>query len=69
MTSRIEIIDIRDIKTKDGVIELDAEATVEGPDGQMHPGKVYLRFNVESAQNTAARLTAQLPLARSQLRR
>jgi hypothetical protein len=49
-------------KTKDGVIELDAMTQLEGPDGQMHPGQVYLRFSVESAENGAARLTAQLPL-------
>lgn len=67
--NRIEIIDVTHITTTGGMIELEAEAAIEGSDGEMQPGTVCLRFNIESAGNAAARLHSQINLAKSQVRR
>jgi hypothetical protein len=62
--NEVDIVDVTDLKVVAGVIEIPVNAKIQGMEGE-----VWLRFDIESAQNIIGRLTAGIVTAKAQIRR
>ena len=62
--NEIDIVDVTDLKVVAGVIEIPVDAEIQGMQGT-----VWLRFDIENAQNIVGRLTAGIVTAKAQTHR